>query len=306
MTSALTSSLSAILLLLIGLPITGNADFFVIPMASKIKNIVTVGKSGAQFADPVKALDSITDANATNRYVLLVGPGVYDVNEQIQLKNYVSLIGSGEKSTIFSGKTNKTDTEKNAALIAGASESMLKDFSVINTDQYFPTNFCVGVLFDGAINAVMRNVTVDVSQCEIFGFNIGIYNYYAFGLLIDNVTSTGNVQSDGSNLTIKNSRINVLPFEDNTISGAVRSSTSSIKIINSNIFSKLMFWSENSTVEAHRSTFGPGSIYKRNEPGSSYKFFHSTLQSTSPGPNRICTLCDDGIGSELNATCDVP
>jgi len=57
------------------------------------QQLVTVAKSGGDFTAIQAALDSITDATASNPYVVLVYPGVY--SEQVTLtKSYVSIIGT--------------------------------------------------------------------------------------------------------------------------------------------------------------------------------------------------------------------
>lgn len=61
---------------------------------SSYHNIVTVDKDGnGNYTTIQDAIDSITDANSTNRYVIEIYPGIY--NENIITKSYVSLKGMG-------------------------------------------------------------------------------------------------------------------------------------------------------------------------------------------------------------------
>ena len=55
------------------------------------QQLVTVGKTNADYTTIQSAIDAITDASASKVYTVLVYPGVYA--ENVTLKNYVSLIG---------------------------------------------------------------------------------------------------------------------------------------------------------------------------------------------------------------------
>lgn len=67
--------------------INDMADSF----AQVIGNTRVVAKSGGDYTSIQAAIDSITDATDTNRYTVVVNPGVY--TENVTLKNYVNLIG---------------------------------------------------------------------------------------------------------------------------------------------------------------------------------------------------------------------
>lgn len=67
-----------------------------IPAVHKMKNVVTIAKSGGRFTDVRAAIDSITDDGIHNQYLVLIGPGEYTVTNPIQLKPYVTVMGSGE------------------------------------------------------------------------------------------------------------------------------------------------------------------------------------------------------------------
>lgn len=59
------------------------------PYTLLYNNIVTVSKTGGTYIDIQAAIDSITDANASNMYLIKVGEGVY--TENITMKNYVNI-----------------------------------------------------------------------------------------------------------------------------------------------------------------------------------------------------------------------
>jgi hypothetical protein len=63
--------------------------------------VITVAKSGGDFTTIQGAIDSITDATTSKRYVVRVFSGVYV--ESITCKDYVDILGSGRTNTIISG-----------------------------------------------------------------------------------------------------------------------------------------------------------------------------------------------------------
>lgn len=74
---------------------------------SKLSNVIIVAKSGGDFTSVRSAVNSITDSSESNPYVIKVMPGIYDetsggsggVLNAIQLKNYISIQGSGIDAT---------------------------------------------------------------------------------------------------------------------------------------------------------------------------------------------------------------
>jgi len=77
----------------------------ILSTASGIRNVIYVAKNGNDssgtgtynnpFLSVKKALESITDNDQDNRYIILVAPGVYIEDNPIQLKDYVNLFGIG-------------------------------------------------------------------------------------------------------------------------------------------------------------------------------------------------------------------
>lgn len=78
---------------------TGTGDFgtLITPYAQ----VVTVAKSGADFATIQGAINSIVDATSTKRYCVKVQSGVY--TEAVTMKDYVDIQGAGRTNTIISG-----------------------------------------------------------------------------------------------------------------------------------------------------------------------------------------------------------
>ncbi len=84
-------------------------------------NTVTVNPSGATFPTISAALASITDASLRKQYLITAGPGTY--NEQVILKPYVYLHGSGTDQTIVTYGPVSSDKFMNRGTIVAASNS---------------------------------------------------------------------------------------------------------------------------------------------------------------------------------------
>ena len=168
-------------MLLIGFVSTAAADFYVIPINKKIKNVITVAKSGAQFTDVKAAMDSITDANETNRYLVYVGPGVYTVTAPIQLKSHITLKGSGEQATLLKGAIS-TANLSSSAIILGENNATLSEIGVENTGG---STRSIGIY--NFSSPTITNVTVTASGGN---YNYGVLNDSSSSATIINVTAT--------------------------------------------------------------------------------------------------------------------
>lgn len=99
-------------------------------------NIVTVAKYGADFTNIIDAADSITDADRTNPYIISVAPGRYRLGATpLYLKDNVSLVGSGQKTTYIIGSVDSVSSPmpgSGPGVINGADHSEIRQLTVIN------------------------------------------------------------------------------------------------------------------------------------------------------------------------------
>jgi len=117
---------------------------------------------GGSFTTVSSALQSITDNDASNPYLIMVGPGTYP--EQVTMKSYVDIEGSGVGITIISQDGAKKNTD---ATVVGASNAELRLLTVRNGGSNASRS--VGIYSDGA-SIVLRSVTVSVdSEIEAVG-----------------------------------------------------------------------------------------------------------------------------------------
>lgn len=99
----------------------------------KYANLIVVAKSGGDFTDPVAAINSITDASASNPYVIKIFPGIYDLNgQQMSMKSYIDIEGSGENTTRIKGNIN------NAALVVGADNAEIRLLTIESFGYWVP------------------------------------------------------------------------------------------------------------------------------------------------------------------------
>ena len=95
---------------------------------SAYQNLLVVAKSGATFTTITAAVNSIFDASPSNRYLIYVAPGVY--TEQVTMKQYVDIQGSGELTTkiTFTGSALA-----NTGTLIGAYNTELRFLTVENS-----------------------------------------------------------------------------------------------------------------------------------------------------------------------------
>jgi hypothetical protein len=109
----------------------------------------------------LNALASISGNSATNRYLLKIEPGTYDLGaNQLVMKSYVDIEGSGQSVTRIEGARGTGDTQPNyadAAAIRGASVSELRQVTVVNTSSDL---YGFGYAANGASDARLSDVTL--------------------------------------------------------------------------------------------------------------------------------------------------
>jgi hypothetical protein len=121
-------------------------------------HVVVVAKSGGDYTTVTDAMNAITPSS-TDRYLVLVMPGVYD--EQVELKEYVHLKGAGVKMTYISSAANTNNPNDDAAttMIVPAN-TQVSDLTVRNTSA---TNASVGMKVEnGNSSTILNNVKVEV------------------------------------------------------------------------------------------------------------------------------------------------
>ena len=102
---------------MLGLSVTAQAHnkVVVIPMAGDdlqpLANIVTVAKANGDFSDPIAALNSIPTSgpkapSASNTYLIVIAPGTYLLASRLEMREYISIAGSGQQATTLNGSVS--------------------------------------------------------------------------------------------------------------------------------------------------------------------------------------------------------
>ncbi len=115
------------------------------------------GSATANGTQLLAALASITDASDTNRYLIKLEPGVYDIASTVlQLKPFVIIEGSGSQWTRITGTVSATYT----GLVLMSSSSGLRWLTLENTNG---TN---GIYADGASDFFLDGIYISVSSAQ--------------------------------------------------------------------------------------------------------------------------------------------
>jgi len=187
-------------------------------------NVVTVAKSGGDYTTITAALNSITDATDTNRYLVKVMPGVY--TEKVTMKSNVDIEGSGELATRIIGAGS---TDPGTGTVQGAPNTELRFLTVENTGG---TSYAVAIythlaalrlthvtarasgaansygVFNSYSASTMQDVTASASGATN---SFGVRNYYSSSPTMQNVTASASggtnsfgVQNYNSSTTMRN------------------------------------------------------------------------------------------------------
>jgi hypothetical protein len=170
-----------------------------------LENIVTVAKSGGDFTSIQTALDSITDATDTYRYLVYVAPGVY--TETITMKSYVDLAGAGKDLTRITASGGSTE-DAGSATVAGASNSTLRDLTVENNGG----NFSIGIYNASVHPFTVEHVSINAASYVYKSEVTAIFNASSTVIIIDtDVNAFGNytygMKNNGGTVTVRDAEI---------------------------------------------------------------------------------------------------
>ena len=91
-----------------------------------LQNVINVAKSGGDFTTPEDAVASITDSSTTNRYVIIVSPGIYSVNNPLILKTGIHINGQSNTTAVIFEAMNTSDAILKVVNASGANNIILK------------------------------------------------------------------------------------------------------------------------------------------------------------------------------------
>lgn len=128
-------------------------------MLTKPKNVIYVAKEGGDFTDPGQAVNSITDASASNRYLVVIAPGEYEGGSQLSTQPYIDVAGSGEHNTII-----KIDASVEASVyVLVRPDSELRDLTIEGVSDSSVKAIGLGIMNGGGGSPRLTRVTVTVT-----------------------------------------------------------------------------------------------------------------------------------------------
>ncbi len=142
-------------------------------------NVIWVAKSGGQFSSVRAAMESISDASASNPYVVKVAPGIYTETAPILLKSNVDLEGSGQdRSTITCACGNGNGSGLRATMfVEGNVSSEIRDITITNSGSSSGAGF-------NSVAVELLNVTAEMSIVDTTMTATAAPTGTAFGLMI--------------------------------------------------------------------------------------------------------------------------
>jgi hypothetical protein len=204
-TGKMWGSLLVVLMILVGSTAVWADDFYVIATGKATKRIVLVSPQGTATASGtalLEALSRITDASATNPYLIFIEPGIYDVGSTpVQMKSYVAIQGSGVNQTKIIGSISGAGSgtvlgSENAelrlltvengasgyvnAIYIGSTSFTVADVAATATG----TSYAVGVRCNAGstIYPVLKNVKAKGTGGTN---NYGVFNFYCSARMED-------------------------------------------------------------------------------------------------------------------------
>lgn len=102
--------------------------FAVLGGAGGYQNVIRVCKAGPGRSSIQAAIDSVSGESSTNRFLVVVGPGVYE--EAVTLKSWVDVHGAGQGVTVIS---QPGSADAYAGTVLGADNCTLSNLTVVNT-----------------------------------------------------------------------------------------------------------------------------------------------------------------------------
>ena len=171
-------------------------------------NVVVVAKSGGDYTTISGALDSITTASDSNRYLIKVMPGVY--TEQVFMKEYVDIKGSGELNT----RITYTGSSTLQGTLEGANNAELRSLTVENTG---------GALYTVAIynNSNSPHVTKVTAIASGGTTNYGVYNNNSSSPVMTDVSASASGGSINYGVYNNNSSSPVMTDVSASASGGI-------------------------------------------------------------------------------------
>lgn len=179
------------------------------------------GNHAASGTALLNAMNGITNASATKRYVIKLEPGIYDIGStMLTQKPYVDLEGSGQQATVIQGVGND-DPDSYTAVVKAASSAEIRDLQIKSAGQGYSRS--MALLIREADTSV-RDVTLLSENASLINWGI---RHPGSSAKLDGVTITVRGGSTAYGFSSPD-LFNLSPIIENTVidvSGATSNST---------------------------------------------------------------------------------
>ena len=128
-----------------------------------LKNVVTVAKENGDFVSLQAAMNSITDASATNRYVVKLAPGFHNLRSILFIKPYVSLVGEDRRNTIVRRLPSLDGEGSGTAVIQLSDNTSVRKLTIRNVGGQLSS---VGVVVR---SDKRKSILIDEVDIHVFG-----------------------------------------------------------------------------------------------------------------------------------------
>lgn len=189
--------------MLFGLTSAAFADFYIVASGKRAKKTLLVSPkstSEASGAALLAVMDEIRDNNATNPYLVIIEPGVYNIGSSpLNMKSYVDVQGSGRGVTTIKGLQNISES----GIVVMADNSAIRDLAIVLTAGG-ESNVVRGIWADKA-TCEIENMLIDVSDVE-YGFGISAVgaSWTEYDVHVDNViVKISNAATRGYGITFE-------------------------------------------------------------------------------------------------------
>jgi len=162
--------------------------------------IVVALDGTGDYTNPVDAMNVIADASPTTPYTILIRPGVYDIGTStLQMKSYVTVVGSGQQNTTIKGHVNNNY----GGVVSGASINDAEIHSL--TVQSASDTGMASAIYIEYGSLVVSNVTATASTASP-NYVIGIY-------CLNSVLALSDVTAKGTNTSTLNNSVGIVNNE---------------------------------------------------------------------------------------------
>lgn len=164
--------------MLVGVTSKAHNNVVVVPLGGTEKpgNVITVAHKNGDFKTLAAAMDSIDDASDENRYLIVIGPGVYKNTPAITVKKYVAVQGSGTEWTKLIGDVTGLSANEDSALITLDDETRISNLTIQNEGSAASNSYRIGLATTSLSSGVRFIDSVEIVMLPGgFGAVHGVY-----------------------------------------------------------------------------------------------------------------------------------